>query len=317
MRRIDNRLFHTNYKTMQLTVKAGAAVFALFVLSANCFADPFKPAVIDDADGFTNIRAEKSANSALIGKVKTGEVFYAEPAADSWWRVAAIEGKTGFISKTHIRLIEESPGSDAARTRITPADILVSENPTDAEAQYTMGLKYFYGFGIPTDRKVSRVWFLQAAGEGHLAAKASLGRQIFLGEGGQKDRELGMSLIKPGLEAGNARAQSMFAICLATLYDESDGFSARNKRLTVACISWLRKAAAQGGVDGVRAAGAANEIEQAYRADIRNEAAAKIWNTLIGAGSGGSEQCPRCFGTGRDQGFGTLSCQYCDGTGVR
>lgn len=273
------------YKTMQLPMKAATAVFVLFALTTVCIAERFKPAVIDDPDGFTNIRAEKSSNSALIGQVKTGEVFYAIPSGDSWWQVAAIEGKTGFMNKNRIRLIEESPGSDAARTRITPADIQVSENPTGAEAQYTMGLKYFYGFGIPTDRKVSRVWFLQAAGEGHLAAKASLGRQIFLGEGGQKDRELGMSLIKPGLEAGNARAQSMFAVCLATLYDESDGFSARNKKLTLACISWFKKAAAHGGVDGVRAAAAAQEIEKAFQADLRDEAVAGLWNALVGGDS--------------------------------
>lgn len=220
-----------------------------------------------------------------------------EPSGEAWWRVAAVEGKTGFISRTHVRLIEEFPSSDAARTRITPADIQVTEDPTDAEAQYTMGLKYFYGFGIRADREESRVWFLKAAAQGNLAAKASLGRQIFLGEGGQKDRPLGMTLIKAGLEAGNARAQTMFAVCLATLYNQSDGFSEKNKKLTLACIFWLRKAAAQGGVDGARAKGAANEIEQAFRTDLREEAVVNLWNALVGGGSEAGDD-HNYYGTG-------------------
>lgn len=261
-------------------MKAVTVMFALFVFASVCSADPFKPALIEDLDGSTNIRASMNADSLVVGKVKKGELFYTIPSGDNWWRVTAIEGKTGFMSRSHIRLIEEST-SEASSKSITPADMEAIEEPTDAEAQYTLGLKYYYGFGIPTDTKRSAVWFRKAAEQGHIAAKASLGQQFFMGEGVQKDRQFGMTLIKEGLDAGNAHAQRIFGICLATLYDTSEGFSARNQKLTRACISWLKKAAAQGGVDGARASVAAREIEQAYQADLRDEAVARLWNALV------------------------------------
>jgi hypothetical protein len=268
-------------------MKAVTVMFALFVFATVCSADPFKPALIDDLDGFTNIRASMNADSLMVGKVKTGELFYTIPSGDNWWRVIAIEGKTGFMSKSHIRLIEEST-SDPQSKSITPAGMEATEDPTDAEAQYTLGLKYYYGFGIPTDTKNSAVWFRKAAEQGHIAAKASLGQQLFLGEGVQKDRQFGMALIKEGVEAGSAHAQRIFAFCLATLYDTNEGFSAANQRLTLGCIFWFKKAAAQGGIDGARAACAARRIEAAYRADLRDEAAVQLWNALVGGGSQGS-----------------------------
>lgn len=66
--RLGERLFDMNYKTTQLPMKAATAMFVLFALATVCFADPFKPAVIDDADGFTNIRATKGSDSRVIGR---------------------------------------------------------------------------------------------------------------------------------------------------------------------------------------------------------------------------------------------------------
>lgn len=63
-------------------------------------------AVIDDPEGFTNIRSERSAKSEILGKVLDGETFltYRQPGA--WWRVRKADGTTGFMFRKYIRLID-------------------------------------------------------------------------------------------------------------------------------------------------------------------------------------------------------------------
>ncbi|WP_188237175.1 TIR domain-containing protein [Sphingopyxis sp. LK2115] len=65
-------------------------------------------AVIDDPDGFTNIRAGRGTRHAIIGKVLEGETFltYRQPGA--WWRVRKADGTTGFMYRKYIRLIEDA-----------------------------------------------------------------------------------------------------------------------------------------------------------------------------------------------------------------
>lgn len=63
-------------------------------------------AVIDDPEGFTNIRSERSAKSTIIGKVLDGEKFLTYKQSGAWWRVRKADGTTGFMFRKYIRLIE-------------------------------------------------------------------------------------------------------------------------------------------------------------------------------------------------------------------
>ncbi len=63
-------------------------------------------AVIDDPEGFTNIRSERSAKSMIIGKVLDGEKFLTYKQSGAWWRVRKADGTTGFMFRKYIRLIE-------------------------------------------------------------------------------------------------------------------------------------------------------------------------------------------------------------------
>src|SRR5689334_24048275 len=61
--------------------------------------------VIEDPDGFVNVRADKSAESAVIAKVKVGEPFTFEREDDAdWCKVTLRSGKTGWMHYTRIRL---------------------------------------------------------------------------------------------------------------------------------------------------------------------------------------------------------------------
>ncbi|SEH18567.1 SH3 domain-containing protein [Sphingopyxis sp. YR583] len=63
-------------------------------------------AVINDPEGFTNIRAERSAQSEILGKVLDGEKFLTYKQSGAWWRVRKADGTTGFMFRKYIRLVE-------------------------------------------------------------------------------------------------------------------------------------------------------------------------------------------------------------------
>lgn len=63
-------------------------------------------AIIQDTDGFVNLRKEQNNNSEIIGKIKSGEKIITFPSIknDMWW-VKTKDGKVGFVHKTRIKLI--------------------------------------------------------------------------------------------------------------------------------------------------------------------------------------------------------------------
>jgi Bacterial SH3 domain len=61
--------------------------------------------VIDDPDGFVNVRAEKTADAAVIATVKTGEPFtFEREGDDEWCKVTLASGKSGWMHLGRIRL---------------------------------------------------------------------------------------------------------------------------------------------------------------------------------------------------------------------
>jgi hypothetical protein len=83
------------------------------------------PGTIDDADGFTYLRADASQGSAIVARVKSGEVFdfdvedlVAHPS--EWRRVTLASGKNGYMHYSRIRfratmadLAGRQPGDEA------------------------------------------------------------------------------------------------------------------------------------------------------------------------------------------------------------
>lgn len=63
-------------------------------------------AVINDPEGFTNIRAEPSSSSAILGKVLEGEKFLTYQQSGAWWRVRKADGTTGFMFRKLIRVLD-------------------------------------------------------------------------------------------------------------------------------------------------------------------------------------------------------------------
>lgn len=64
-------------------------------------------AVIDDPDGYTNVRAQANGQSAIIGRVESGSTFQTHPQNSDWWMVQIARGKTGFIHRSRIVLLQQ------------------------------------------------------------------------------------------------------------------------------------------------------------------------------------------------------------------
>jgi hypothetical protein len=86
-------------------------------------------AVIDDPEGFTNIRAEPSSQSAILGKVLEGEKFLTYQQSGAWWRVRKGDGTTGYMFRKLIRVLD-GPNPDAARSA-APSGGVVAAAPGD------------------------------------------------------------------------------------------------------------------------------------------------------------------------------------------
>jgi hypothetical protein len=90
--------------------------------------------VINDPDGFTNVRAEPREKTAIVARVKTGEVFeYGRPGADGseWWKVTLASGKKGWMHFSRIRRFA------------VPDDIVVAENDEINIWARRKGLDYY------------------------------------------------------------------------------------------------------------------------------------------------------------------------------
>ncbi|WP_415325656.1 SH3 domain-containing protein [Chryseobacterium sp. MMS23-Vi53] len=64
--------------------------------------------IIQDPDGYTNLRKEKNTTSEVLQKVKSGEEVDVLDNTGDWWKVKTQEGKTGYIHKSRIKSYNHS-----------------------------------------------------------------------------------------------------------------------------------------------------------------------------------------------------------------
>lgn len=59
--------------------------------------------IIQDSDGFTNLRKEKNSSSQILQKINTGEQVEVLDQNGDWWLVVSKEGKKGYVHKSRIK----------------------------------------------------------------------------------------------------------------------------------------------------------------------------------------------------------------------
>jgi uncharacterized protein YgiM (DUF1202 family) len=92
------------------------AILSLVMAGASLAQDNFsysRTAVINDPDGYTNIRKEASKKSPVIGKVKKGEKFRVAVTDGAWWPILTGSGLAGFIDSNRVKLLEPADDSGA------------------------------------------------------------------------------------------------------------------------------------------------------------------------------------------------------------
>jgi hypothetical protein len=86
-------------------MKAWRFVLLGFVLTVTPLTQAQQAGVIDDPDGYVNVRAGKNAESPVIATVKTGEPFtFEREGDDEWCKVTLASGKSGWMHVSRIRL---------------------------------------------------------------------------------------------------------------------------------------------------------------------------------------------------------------------
>jgi Bacterial SH3 domain len=93
-------------------------ILALLILifTQNLFAqntEGYGFAIIDDKDGFTNVREEPNVKSKIIGKIKEGELFFcfSNEKHKDWFAVDIKNNNklSGYVHKSRIKFVEELP----------------------------------------------------------------------------------------------------------------------------------------------------------------------------------------------------------------
>ncbi len=64
-------------------------------------------AVIDDADGYTNIREAPNSKSAIVGRVESGHRFRTHPQAGEWWQVKISADLYGYMHRSRILILRD------------------------------------------------------------------------------------------------------------------------------------------------------------------------------------------------------------------
>lgn len=73
------------------------------VLEKKIIERKFEVGTIQDLDGYTNLRKEKSSSSEILQKIKSGERIDVLNNSGEWWQIKTKEGKMGYVHKSRIK----------------------------------------------------------------------------------------------------------------------------------------------------------------------------------------------------------------------
>ena len=110
---------HPSRRRSVLPTWLAILVVFLGALPACLHAQEGRTAVIDDRDGYTNVRLRASKQSPVVVRVVDDEKFTVYPDDGDWWHVRTANGKTGFMHRSCVRLLDD-PAADTAGQNADP-----------------------------------------------------------------------------------------------------------------------------------------------------------------------------------------------------
>lgn len=66
-------------------------------------------AVINDPDGYTNMRSGPGAKNSIVTRVDAGDVILTRPQSGEWWKVSLMDRTEGYMHKSRIILLQKYP----------------------------------------------------------------------------------------------------------------------------------------------------------------------------------------------------------------
>ena len=90
---------------------SGAFIITLFLASGICRAE-YKLAVINDPDGYTNLRKGPDTKSDIVLRIEQDELFLCEATKETWWKAKDFFGNQGFIHKSRVFFYKDLKGKD-------------------------------------------------------------------------------------------------------------------------------------------------------------------------------------------------------------
>jgi uncharacterized protein YgiM (DUF1202 family) len=64
-------------------------------------------AVIDDPDGYSNVRSMRTRTSSIVARINKNERFHTYLQKDNWWQVKTADGKLGYMHVSKIKMVSE------------------------------------------------------------------------------------------------------------------------------------------------------------------------------------------------------------------
>ena len=83
-------------------------------------------AVIEDPDGYTNVRSGPAESFPVVARVNRGEVFTTYPQGGEWWQVRTADSRVGYMAASRIRLIQPGEAAAASAGAAAPAEPTVA-----------------------------------------------------------------------------------------------------------------------------------------------------------------------------------------------
>ena len=114
---------------------------------------------------------------------------------------------TGEVSPGLAERLREVEGAEAGAASPEPASPDKAAEPVDAIAQFSLGLSYAKGQGVPQDDAQAVYWFRKAAEQGDARAQYNLGLFYQLGKGVSQDYAEAIRWYRKAAEQGHAKAQ--------------------------------------------------------------------------------------------------------------
>jgi hypothetical protein len=103
--KVDDESAYDRLRAVAISPPAGAVSQEVASQPAPHGAGIFKlRAVIDDPDGYTNVRSGKSGSSSVVAIVRSGEEFVTFQQAGDWWQVRTSSGVVGYMHATRIKI---------------------------------------------------------------------------------------------------------------------------------------------------------------------------------------------------------------------